>query len=169
MFKSSIHCPLEIDSPFIFRVKKVSALDVEQNYPVICLIKIDGIIFGRNSSTLDMSVIQVKVVRPEKLPSDNGQVVEHVEKPEKPFYNDNASVAASHYSKQQKEQLMNDERVISLEKISEVVEVPPPVLQEVPPILPTKTKEQLKCEMLVAMVENNFEKMQELSNQLKQV
>ena len=99
MFRSSIHRPLEINDPYILRINKSGNVDCELNYPVVCLIKIDGIIFGKNSSKLDMKVVQIKVIKTEKIPSDDDYVEQTPQIPtEKPFYNDNASVIPSNFN-----------------------------------------------------------------------
>ena len=99
MFRSSIHRPLEINDPYILRISKVGDLDCEVNYPVVCLIKIDGIIFGRNSSTLDMKIVQIKVMKTEQIPSAD-EFIDHTHQVsvEKPFYNDNASVVPNDFT-----------------------------------------------------------------------
>ena len=100
MFKSSIHRPLEMDDPFIFKVNKISTLgSIEHNFPVACLIKVDGIIFGKNSSILDMKVVQVRISKPEKIPSVPSTGEHPMQQIQKPFYSDNASVVPSNYSK----------------------------------------------------------------------
>ena len=219
MFRSSIHRPLEIDDPFIFKVNKANNLsDVELNFPVTCLIRFDGIIFGRNSSILDMKVIQIKVNKPEKIPSVSGeQELEPTQNTQaKSFYADNVSVAPSNYQPriepeqpqvpdaideetEDMNQLIADEKVITLEKprtlpppspqrsvAKSVATVPtlasivtaPVLIPSAPTPTPTSTAptltapipmniDKLKCSMMKAMVENDYEKIQELSKLLK--
>jgi hypothetical protein len=215
MFRSSIYRPLDINDPFIFKVNKVSELNIEQNYPVICLIKIDGIIFGRNSSTLDMKVLQVKVIKTEKIPSEDGGAADLVstQQPEKPFYNDNVSVAPSNFTGRQQvpvpvpkpdtideineieekiaETEINDEKIVELEKprtpptspksvaqsvhtvpvsIPESIPAPisvPEIAQISVPVPVPRSKDSLKCDLMKAMVENDFQRIQELSGLLK--
>lgn len=196
MFRSSIHRPLEINDPFIFKVNKIPNLEIEQNYPVVCLIKIDGIIFGRNSSTLDMKVLQVKVIKTEKIPSEDGALRQEVsQQPEKPFYNDNVSVAPSNYMPMQSnntqsnthsnipsiieetsevERVLDDnEKIISLvpEPVSD--HVPEPELDHVPDHMPESvpskdlSMETLKCALMKAVVEGDFERVRELNDLLR--
>lgn len=234
MFRSTIHRPLEINDPYILRINKVGNMDCELNYPVVCLIKIDGIIFGRNSSMLDMKIVQIKVMKTEKIPSED-DFVDHTHQaiPEKPFYNDNASVVPSeftgkrpvpivtnlssvdeekaeeektetmiekvdelHYSpeqeeKQQLQDIVADEKVVEkeIEKVVEKVvekEVEPVVPQPIEPPSPVKSIQtvrtqrtqptvqptpvsidSIKCEIMRCMVDNDFQRVKELGDILK--
>jgi hypothetical protein len=142
MFKSSLRCPLEINDPFIYRVNKNQGLaNIEHSYPVVCLIKFDGIIFGRNSSILDMKVIQIKVIKTEKIPSDEDtNEVSYTEQSEKPFYNDNVSVVPSNFNNEKRpivtapsvpsiveEANELEEKIVELEKKKESMQVPEPM------------------------------------------
>ena len=244
MFKSSINRPLEMGDPFVFRVNKNVNINIEPNYPVVCLIKIDGIIFGRNSSSLDMKVIQVKVFKDQKIRGDIDDVLDNTQKskPENPFYNDNISVAPSQfmenkYQESKKEVVENDFKEINLEekifqgtenseeksniendfkeidlngKTSETLEETKDVIEHVqdsiqdsiqnPVQNPVQdsiqnpvqnescrvesgecknntnicktqysSKEALKCELMKAIIDNDFQKLQDLSVLLKEI
>ena len=212
MFKSSIHRPLDIEDPFVFKVSKISSVgNVENNFPVTCLIKIDGIIFGKNSSFLDMKVVQIPQNKPEKIPSvptsSNEQPIQHVQKP---FFSDNVSIAPSSYtnlnagttstnvpdkveelnenigetnemeeSKATVEEMIADEKLIELERPkappspsksvarSVTKSIAPSVIDTPPVVSVKKSIESLKCEIMKAMVEDNLDKVQELSLELK--
>ncbi len=196
MFRSSINRPLEIDDPYILRINKTDKLETETNYPVVCLIKIEGILFGKNSSCLHMKVVQIKVIKTEKLQSD--EHFEHFEQVpnDKPFYNDNASVIPNNYNVQNTEvqsteaqstesnvenQLEENqkqlEEIIDSEKIidkfienSEVPEVPDHIISDqISEAVQhsdqhTVLTDAMKYEIMKAMVENNFQRVKELSS-----
>lgn len=164
MFKSCIHRPLEINDPYVLRISKVGNIDVEINYPVVCLIKINGILFGKNTSTLDMKVVQIKLIKTEKIPSNDDCIEQNSNEQtpnEKPFYNDNASVVPhsfSHCSEQKKTN--TDLQVIKEPEIDEEFNI------EKPEEKPEKTIDSIKCEIMKAIVENDFMRIKELSEQL---
>jgi hypothetical protein len=109
-FKSSLQSPLKIDDPFIFKIMKTKDLNIEPNYQVVCLLQIDGIIFGRSSSKLDMKIIHAKFVKSE-FSSD----VSTKNMATLPYYNDGVSVSHSIYtsntpvSTSTKEQALKDQ------------------------------------------------------------
>lgn len=234
MFRSIIHRPLEIDDPYILRIKKVPGLEAEINYQVICLIKIDGIWFGKNTSTLDMKVVQIKVIKTEKLPSEDGYADQVPVPSEKPFYNDNASVVPHNFSDKDRDQqrpaplvtnlpIVNEEQVqdlpahgqdqpahgqdLMVEKVDElhyvneetqqldeiekteqlleqnvssvhelVHEPPSPVKSvktvrtvrtELPVQSPVLSVDSIKCEIMKAMSDNDFQRVKELGTLLQ--
>jgi hypothetical protein len=233
MFRSCIHRPLDINDPYILRINKISGLSADINHQTVCLLKIDGIFFGKNTSMLDMKVIQIKVVKTEKIPSEDGYVDQGPSIPtEKPFYNDNASVVPHNFSEQQKPTplvtnlpSLNEEHVIEhsepivenisnetmiekidefhyvneetkqleeIEKTEKLLTLPEPVIQEPvqepieppspvksirtvrtqPPVVqpvvqPVLSVDSIKCEIMKAIVENDFQRVKELSEQLK--
>jgi hypothetical protein len=79
---------------------KTKDFNIEPNYQVICLIKIDGIIFGRSSSKLDLRIIHAKFVKSE-FASNNGTArnIEAV-----PYFNDAVSVSQSIYTNNHNDQ-----------------------------------------------------------------
>ena len=111
MFRSCIHKGLDIDDPFIFKSTCSSHLcqEFQQNQTVICLIKIDGIVFGQNSVKLDFKVVQMKQVETEKIVEkvDFEKNSIHVENQ---IFEENASVMPTNFQ---------DEKVIHLEKKEE--------------------------------------------------
>jgi hypothetical protein len=109
MFRSSIQCPLKIDDSFIIKIIKAKELNIEPNYQVVCLLKIDGILFGRSSSKLDMKIIHAKFVKSDF--SSNGSVSKNIENI--PYFNDGMSVSQSIYSNN-----ITKERVIANERES---------------------------------------------------
>ena len=88
-FRTFIHRPLDINDPFILKIPKTNNFDVEHNYPCICLIKFDGIVYGKQLARLDMKVVKIKIIKPEQLsyPEQNNEVSS--------VYNDLSSVAPS--------------------------------------------------------------------------
>ncbi len=151
MFRSSLNRPLDVDDPFIFKIGKIDKLSNVGsdmiNYPVVCLIKINGIIFGKNSSMLDMKVVQIKVLKTEKISSQDNegddQNSEHVAHTEKPFYNDNASVMPSHFPKN--DEVVN-KVVLTSSNVPETVQSSVQEEQE-------QMEEIKKCEKLIEKVE----------------
>jgi hypothetical protein len=103
MFRSSLHRPLEINDPYILRINKTPGIEAELNNLVVCLIKIDGVLFGKNTSTLDMKVVQIKSIKTEKIPSEGDYLDAKDKQPqlslEKLFYNDNVSVVPDNFNK----------------------------------------------------------------------
>jgi hypothetical protein len=101
MFRSCIHCPLEIDSPFLFRSNKAIGITAKPNQTIKCLIKIDGILFGRTNACLDMKIIQTKIVNDDPHPEDVEIDIDNEEQPidksDKSFH-DLASVSGSVYT-----------------------------------------------------------------------
>jgi hypothetical protein len=189
---------------------------------VVCLIKIDGILFGKNTSTLDMKIVQIKVIKTEKIPSEDDYVDQQPSMPsEKPFYNDNASVIPHNFSEQKRpvpivtdlppieekesmiekvdelhyvgehtddekrqlQDMIESEKII--EKIVEKVPEPPPspvrtvITQPVPPVqsvpqqsvpqqsVPPISMDSIKCEIMKAMTDNDFQRVKELSTLLQ--
>jgi uncharacterized protein YfcZ (UPF0381/DUF406 family) len=124
MFRSCIHRPLEINDPYILRINKIPGLDMEINYPVVCLIKIDGILFGKNSSTIDMKIIRIKVIKTDKIASDEDYVDHQSSMPlEKPFYNDNASIVPHDFSDTKKPAIVTNLEAINEEtSVSKMIE-----------------------------------------------
>lgn len=114
MFRSCIHKGLDIDDPFIFKSTCSSHLcqEFQQNQTVICLIKIDGIVFGQNSVKLDFKVVQMKQVETEKIVEkvDFEKNSVHVENQ---IFEENASVMPTNFQ---------DEKVIQLEKSASVAQ-----------------------------------------------
>ena len=159
-----------------------------------------------------MKVLQVKVIKTEKIPSEDGGAADLVltQQPEKPFYNDNVSVAPSNFTGRQPvsvpkpdtideineieekiaETEINDEKVVELEKprtppaspksvaqsvhtasIPMPASIPAPIsvpeIAQIPVPVPPRSKDSLKCDLMKAMVENDFQRIQELSGLLK--
>lgn len=116
MFRSCIHRPLDINDSYILRVNKVAGLDAEVNFPIVCLLKIEGIVFGKNTFTLDIKVVQTKVIKTEKIASDDiSQSSSVVVQNTKPFYSDTASIVSHNY-------LSRNDNPVYTQKIDTIVE-----------------------------------------------
>ena len=202
MFRSCIHRPLEINDPYILRISKTGNLDVEINYPVVCLIKFDGIIFGKNTSTLDMKIIQIKVIKTEKIPSEDDYLDQQNIQNEKPFYNDNASVIQHSFTDKRPTPIITEEKKVEnesiiekidelgenqideivnaeklIEKITDEMVEPPSPVKSVKTIKSTTTQpvflpiqhdtpvsvDSIKCDIMKAMADNDFQRVKELS------
>ncbi len=218
IFKSSLHAPLEIDNPFILRINKNPKLVVPENSHLICLIKIDGVIFGRNSSRLDAKLLQIKVVQ------NDDKIHNSFEEPEDisvdNFYNDIKSQAPTSFKNEVKNDILQEE-MIEMESIKsldkEVVKIPeqevsliqdnetesiisqfheapsaPQALEEQVPVvsemsndnetvitektyatestvqLPKQDVKTLKMELMRAIMDNDYDSIYSLSEQLRQ-
>lgn len=70
MFRTCIVTPETMDDPFLVRIPLDSRLEVDDPgapVSVRCLVKVDGIIFGRNTCKLDFRVVRVKMEQPEPI------------------------------------------------------------------------------------------------------
>jgi hypothetical protein len=71
MFKSSLEKPQKMDDPFLFKVPYEPTLEVpekdveETNDNIMCIIKIDGIVFSKTSCNLDMRIVNFKFIEQE--------------------------------------------------------------------------------------------------------
>jgi hypothetical protein len=122
MFKSCIHCPIDIDNPFVLTINKASDITLEENNQYIFLIKVDGIIFGRNSSRLDMKIIQCKQVKSEdKIQTD---IVDYDQLESSNDYSDLASQAPFRREKNSNDQVKFEKVVDSLPTSNDIVSEP---------------------------------------------
>lgn len=60
MFKSSLRTVKKLDDPYIFSSNKRKGLLGYSDKPVICILKIYGILYEMNSLKLDMEILQIK-------------------------------------------------------------------------------------------------------------
>lgn len=102
MFRSVIHRPLDVNDSYTIRINKAEGVEAEINFPVVCLIRINGIIFGKRTSTLDIKVVQAKVVKQDKIEnpvSTEGTIANNVDNAEQSFYHDNKSIVPHDFSR----------------------------------------------------------------------
>lgn len=206
IFKSSLHAPLEIDNPFILRINKNPKLVVPENSHLICLIKIDGVIFGRNSSRLDAKLLQVKIVK------NDDKIHNSFEEPEDisvdNFYNDIKSQVPTSFKNEVKNDIIQEEMIESsfvpevaltqeatqevaliqedneTESSHETSHEEPKVSEEVSgevseevskepkeedneTVIPAVSIKTLKMELMRAIMDNDYDSIYSLSEQLK--
>lgn len=165
-FRSSLNRPLDIDSPFILRIPKIKKLEIETNFPVICLIKINGIIFGQTSSKLDMTVIKVKIVKQElKLKPINDDTNMSVRSN---MYNDSVSIAPSLYKPSETfvDDSNNDNELDSFIPSDQTKELEDTyssqMKSEIEPIIPALTQEEIEMKVLRASSIGDIEELENL-------
>jgi hypothetical protein len=207
MFRSSLNCPLEADGQFIFRIYKNKNIKITSGFPVVCLIKIEGIVFGSTSARLDMTVFNAKIDDVSKMPVSENDLNMQKSIANSTKFDDTLSLAPDHFHssditmgnftsskicslKQPELSAIKETTEGTAEGTAEgtvevPTEVPTEVLAEVPAEVPTEVPAEvqqsietdrqsvsttssslrsIKMELMEAIMENNFSKVQELSN-----